>query len=195
MQQQVNFYRFLPQRPIFQLTLESVMTIYFIFFFLLMADYGFDLWQKHKKTNQIAQLSSEWSNQQQKLVGVAAQFASINPQDLQKSMAQLQKNIEINVRMLTQLFGQIRFSDYMLGFAQAAVPGAWLTNIEVKTGEGKIQLHGHAMTAEQAQQYLDGLQQQNYFSDFTFVLQELQQPTGGGSHLTFYITTKGNEAA
>ena len=106
-------------------------------------------------------------------------------------MQQLQEELENRIKIVNLLVLNAKFSDYLVGLSEAAIPDAWFSAIHFSTGEARINLRGFALESMQVRQLLDELSKQAVFSRLIFNLQELKEATPDQKKIvSFHITTQ-----
>jgi hypothetical protein len=193
MQQNINLFLYLPKKIRLRLSLEWVVIICAGYFFFLMMNYSFNQWKRYQLTAQLKNLNEQLQNEEKNLQQLAKQYALTDLKDIATSKLKLEKDLDIKAKMLAQFLNPLQFSDYLVGFSQASLPGMWLTDFSISATDQKIQLHGRSLLATQAQTFLENLQNQYVFINMPFVLEELNQPSGAEEkYMSFTITTKTN---
>lgn len=164
MHQQVNLAKYISLPIKSPLDMRRLMIFYGIFLLFLMFVYLGMLSLKSHQVAKYNELKITLDNAKQELIQTAAKY----PQS-QASIKYLN----------TSLFSicNVKFSAYLEGFAKAAVPGVWLTDINVSNHGKEISLKGFALKATQAQQYLIQLKNLSVFDKLTFELKELTETT------------------
>lgn len=194
MKQQVNLYQYLPHAYKFRLSKKVVGLTYGLLFFLLMLDFFHALWVHHKNIKEMNILEQSFRQQQKMLADIMVQFPMINPSDLQNSLQQLQKQLDLRLKIYATLSQGEGFSQYMSGLGEVIEPSVWLTEINFSNADRRMNLQGYALTSLAIEQYLDQLAKEKIFSGMLFSLQELTlvrvDKTNQYGYLSFHATSR-----
>jgi hypothetical protein len=152
--------------------------VYGLFFGLLMLVYGINSFLLKHDTDKLAQLNAELTSVRLNFIDVAAKYprSEISPQILDSSR---------------QPMCNIKFSNYLEAFAQAIVPGVWLTEINITDNGKQITLQGHSLKPVMVQLYLQQLKQLAMFAPMTFQILDLSEDK---STLNFQLTARAPDA-
>lgn len=196
MLQQINLYTFLPKKPWFTFTKRMIIVSYSLFLGLLFCNYSLQLWHKHKLNIVLNRATLECTLAQQKIIDLSKQYPSLDLKDLTKSVQKLQDAVNAQAKIIGFLSENGDFSNYLTAIANAAVPGAWLTEMSFSTSAQRINLRGSALQPAMAEQFLDRLLHEPVFAGISLQLQDItQSDSSKGNVVTFFITNKpGNSA-
>ncbi len=191
MQQQVNFYLLLPQQNKHHVSLQKMMFAYGVFIFLLFVLTLWDIGQNYKKSKQLTIFKNELATEKKQVATLTAQYPMLNPKDLEASMQNLQRELEMKNKMVALLSQRSGFSMYLSNIAKASVRGAWLTDISISMQDMQIGLKGQALQATSVHQFLNQLVHQSEFVNMPLELRELiSTGSANNSYLGFFIATK-----
>ncbi len=192
-QQQINLFQYLPKKAKFLLDIKKLSVLYLAFFSFLMLMYFSDIHKKNKTTVKLNDLIVKMNQEDARFKKISAQYAWINPKDLETSMNKLKQDLEFNENQLQELFNQKKFSDYMMGLSQATIAGAWLTSFNIMKQGADIELKGRSLNAELANRFLIQLQSKSAFANANLTLEELSKAEAAESkqtYLNFNISTQ-----
>lgn len=175
MRQQINLYRFLPIERQWRFTKEMLIIFYSVFFFLLMANYFYELWGRHNLVKQFEQSSAALIKAQAHIAAITKQYTFIDLTDLTGSLKKLQDDLVNQQKIESALETKLKFSAYLGALSQAVVPGIWLSEISFSASERTVTLKGHALQASSTQVFLNKLSEQPVFKDFRFKLEDLTE--------------------
>jgi len=194
MQQEINLYVLLPHEKKSFLSIKMLTLSYSIFMIILMLNFCFSLWVKHKQMVRADEITKELQGLEQRLAEVNTQYPMIDWSDAENSIVKLKHEIKEENKVLRLLSKDRSFSNYLTGIAKAAVPDMWLVNIQMNLKEEHIVLNGYASQSAAVQNFINNLVIQKEFSDMHFQLQQLSKAElNTETVFNFIISTEENE--
>jgi hypothetical protein len=184
MQQQINLHKFVIYPVQSTLDAKRLLTLYGVFFALLMGFYLLCGMLKVYDEHQLSTLKTTLEAARKTLTATAEKYP----------------DTAIASRFLAahrQPLCNVKFSAFMQAFAKAIIPGTWLTEIDMKHNGKEISLKGHSLQAGFAQQFLIELKQQPLLAHYNFELTNLTQVADtaatenpAGQPVDFQLTAK-----
>jgi len=175
MLQQINLFDHLEIQRKFTFSLETMVWLFAGFWLLLCINLGNVWWQKHQLANQLLATNADYLKAQQQILAITNKYPYLDPNDLNKSIADLQANLDANERVITALEPNAVFSSYLQALSAAVVPGVWLNEIIFSINGERITLKGDALQASNIQQLLQQLISQSAFAGISFELQGMDK--------------------
>lgn len=191
MQQDINLYKLLPKKQKTLFTWGRLGLFYIFFIFCIFLQFVYALLENHHLSKEFQEADISLNNTKQHFQQLIAQYPSIDTKNIQTVADSLRAELNNELKIVQLLNQSSKFSTYMQGLAEAAVPNVWLTTITFAAKEPHIILQGNALEALSAQQYLDQLMHQSVFNTLPFKINDLTQATINKSAIfTFNMSTK-----
>lgn len=191
MRQQINLYAQLPRKKVVFLVFERILMIWGLFLILLLLQYTDELWKKNQLALNLEKLSNTVSIKTKKLLDLSKQYPLIDAKDIEGSIQKLKQDLTGKSEALSFMKQPLRFSDYLMQFANAAIPEVWLTEINISFVHHEMELKGSATSPAAVNQFIKQLNLQAPFKQFQFELQEYVDGENSNvkSYSTFTIKT------
>jgi hypothetical protein len=173
--QQVNLFQFVALPHKSRLDTQFALQLSGGFLGLLLCLYLLSYFQTSHEISKLNLQSAQLDKARQELMVLAAKY----PQTVSSDIIDASKLPVCN----------IKFSNYLRAFAEALLPGIWLTDIGIADSGKTVVLKGHALQVPLAEAYLERLKENKIFQNFNITLDDLNksQPV-----LNFQLTAKEN---
>lgn len=196
MMQQVNFYSLLPKPAKYQLTPTLAIQAVAGFAILLVVFYLFNLLIYFWQTHTLTQLQKQQKQMQQQLIEVTKDY-ELNSKTKPILWQNQQLSAEIKVKQATleklqQMapMGPTGYTSYLLAFANAIVPGVWLTDIYIDHKNQIIELSGKANANAAIMQFIQNLDKETILNGRTFSAFHLENVANHTGQINFKLNNK-----
>ncbi len=182
MAQQINLYRVdfrLPTRTFATAHMVKLAALLLVVMVLVVAGIAY---RTSLLRSQLTQNEQEQGAMQQSLAELNKRFiARAGDPGLMNEVAKLEAllNAPDSVRemLMKDAFGDTEgYSSYFVAFARQAVPGMWLTGVEIVGAGKQITLRGRAVVPERVPQYLQRLSAEKKLAGKEFALFQMTRP-------------------
>lgn len=195
--QQINLYQpmFRQQKRIF--SAMTMLQISGFFLVVLAAAYGYNVHSLNPFRVELARTTAEFDRLAARIEQVrAAAPGQAEVKLVEREIARLSQELESGRRLKQALatgsFGNTQgFSSYFEALARGHVDGAWLTDIAIAQGGGKLDFSGKTIDPELVPLYLRRLSEAPVFRKRGFNVLELARSEQEKQLLTFNIGTGG----
>lgn len=195
MMQQINLYQpiFREQKKVF--SAAAMLQVTGLIVLILLAIYGYNLWQLQPFEQQIAQVNADHQRLSQQIEEMRQKVkANKKSQLLEDELKRVQQELERKRKVMTVIsegrFGnQSGFSDLWAGLARQHVDGLWLTRIQIDNGGKQLLLSGKTVSAELVPVYIQKLSNESAFSGLSFNVLELNRDEDNPSVILFNLGT------
>jgi hypothetical protein len=180
--QQINLYRYLPHPIKSLLDARALLVLCGVFCLALLFSSGIELVIEHHDRVKLNNATAKYQAAQHQLVTLAAKYPS--------SIVQMKAPDEKKLA-----YCQFKFSNYLQALANGIVAGVWLTDISISERGKILSVKGHALVESQAQLYVDQLNEEPFFKETPFILQDVERAAStdkkpASDMLNFRISTK-----
>ena len=193
MLQQINLYRLLPKDR-FSLSLEKMAIFYGLFLVIMLLNSSVNFYEKYQKSTELNEINSKLAIEKESLKLLVAQYPILNPNDLETSLKKLQGDLDVKSKMVSVVSQDAGFSEILTAIANAAQPGAWLTEMTFTYREGHMNLKGLATNALAIQEFLENIKKQPGLAHIPFELQSFGKSSASTkpeeNYFAFDIVTK-----
>jgi hypothetical protein len=178
--QQINLYTHLPHPVKSLVDARALLVLFGVFCLTLLLSFSAGLLQKYHDYAKLAQAAKQFQTAKDYLTVLALKNPSVIMQA--PDIAKL-------------AYCKFKFSALLEAFAEAIVPGVWLTDISI-TGRGQsLSVKGHALVEGQVQLYAEQLNHLEIFKQTPLVLQDVTRGSADDKKssvnmLNFRISTK-----
>lgn len=182
MAQQINLYRVdfrLPTRTFATVHMVRLAAAMLVVMLVVVAGIAY---RTSMLRGQLTQYDEEQGTLQQRLADLNKRFiARAGDPGLMNEVAKLEAllNAPDSVRemLMKDAFGDTEgYSSYFVAFARQAVPGMWLTGVDIVGAGRQITLRGRAIVPERVPQYLQRLSAEKKLAGKEFALFQMTRP-------------------
>lgn len=177
MRQQINLLELLPKPVKTVLGFEMLVYICGAFMVLMLLMSVYDVWQNARIAHKLILVQHKVEEANAHLTQVKARYPEVTDIiALEKTLPDLEKEVEIKNIALETIYKKNQFSNYLMGLARSSVLGVWLKTINIASGGQKIRLIGTALEPKLIEKFLENLNQEFNPLGKSFVIFELNRP-------------------
>jgi Tfp pilus assembly protein PilN len=187
MQQQINLFRVLQPAKTSWFDSQKIWIAYGVFIIWLAGGFLYQLLQQHRSTHKLNTLITQLKTEQQALIVLMQKNPFLNPEDLTSSLQKLQQELVSKNKIVNVLNGNAPFSDVLMAIARAAVPGMWLTHINISNSGNDMILTGKVTYVGAVQNFLNQLRQQTVLAMHTLVVREITKTPSDAKQVNPYL--------
>ena len=198
MKQQINLYQpiFRKQQKIFSAVTMLQITAFFVV--VLACIYAYNVYQLKPFSRELDKTNARLEKLTQQIEIVSKNLSAKRKNSLLESeISRLTMHLEnmkkVSAALSTGTFGNANgFSDQFEALARGHVDGAWLTDISIGDGGGRLAFSGKSIDPELVPIFIQRLAEAPVFKDQKFNVLELKRITGEGDVIDFNIGSGGS---
>ena len=195
MKQQINLYQpmFRKQQKVFSAITMLQITGFFII--VLAAIYSYNVYQLRPFSAELGKTDAQMTKLSQQIEAISKRFPgrgknTLLASEISRLTTRLENMKKIQVALAQGSFGNTSgFSDHFEALARNHVDGAWLTDITISSGGGKLTLSGKSIDPELVPIYIKRLADAPVFKDQRFNILDLERITGATDLIGFNISS------
>jgi len=193
--QQINLYQpmFRKQQKVFSAITMLQITGFFIV--VLAAIYSYNVYRLQPFSGELDKTNTQMTKLSQQVEAISKRLPSrgknkILESEISRLSMRLGNMKKIRVALTQGSFGNTSgFSDHFEALAKNHVDGAWLTDITISDGGGKLTLSGKSIDPELVPIYIKRLAAAPVFKDQRFNILDLERITGATDLISFNISS------
>lgn len=193
MKQQINLYQpiFRKQQKVFSAVTMLQITAFFVV--VIFSIYAYNVYKLKPFSRELdkTNVRLEKLTQQIEIVGKKLSGRGKNSlleSEISRLTTRLENMKKVSAALSSGSFGNADgFSDHFEALAREHVDGAWLTDITIADGGGKLALAGKSIDPELVPIYIQRLADAPVFKDQKFNILELKRISGEGDVISFNI--------